>query len=89
MLMITKIKHDDTSVTLKLDGKIEGMYLHELEGICRCHLTEKNLDIILDFSGVTFIDDKGLEMLLKLRDKRLKMVKCSPFIKTLLNGLAD
>jgi len=89
MLMITKIKHDNQSVTLKLDGKIEGMYLQELEGICKCHLAESSLNVTLDFSGVTFIDDKGLEMLLKIRDMRLKIVKCSPFIKTLLNGLAD
>lgn len=89
MLMISKIKHDDESITLKLDGKIEGMYLQELEGICRCHLAEKNPDITLDFSGVTFIDDRGLEMLLKIRDRRLKIVKCNPFIKTLLNGIAD
>ena len=89
MLMITKIKHDTESLTLKLDGKIEGMYLHELEGICKCHLAERNLDVTLDFSGVTFIDERGLEMLLKIRDMRLKIVKCSPFIKTLLNGLAD
>jgi anti-anti-sigma regulatory factor len=60
-----------------------------LEGICKCHLAERNLDVTLDFSGVTFIDERGLEMLLKIRDMRLKIVKCSPFIKTLLNGLAD
>ena len=89
MLMITKIKHNDSSITLKLDGKIEGMYLQELEGICKCHLSDQSAILTLDFSGVTFIDERGLEMLLKMRDRNLKIVKCTPFIKTLLSGLAD
>lgn len=89
MLMISKIKHDEENITLKLDGKIEGMYLHELEEVCKCHLTGKKKTITLDFSGVTFIDDGCLEALSKLIDGRLKIVKCSPFIRTLLNDLAD
>jgi anti-anti-sigma regulatory factor len=89
MLMISEIKQDNENITLKLDGKIEGMYLEELEGACKCHRAGNNKTITLDFSGVTFIDDKALEVLSRLKDRRLKIVKCSPFIKTLLNELAD
>jgi anti-anti-sigma regulatory factor len=89
MLMISKIKHDNKNITLKLDGKIEGLYLHELEEACKRHLDGAANTITLDFSGVTFIDDGGLEALSKLNDGRLKIVKCSPFIRTLLNDLMD
>ena len=89
MLMISEIKLDEENITLKLDGKIEGMYLEELEGACKCHRSGNNKTITLDFSGVTFIDDEGLEVLSRLKDRRLKIVKCSPFIKALLNDLAD
>jgi anti-anti-sigma regulatory factor len=89
MLMISKIKHDEGNITLKLDGKIEGVYLYELEEVCKRHLDGKKKTVTLDFSGVTFIDDGGLEALSKLRDGRLKIIKCSPFIRTLLNDLTD
>ena len=89
MLMISKLKDDRENLTLKLDGKIEGVYIEELEQACSCTCARNKKTITLDFSGVTFIDDKGLEALSKLIDERLKIVKCSAFIKSLLNNLMD
>lgn len=85
MLRIEKIKTDKRSVTLKLDGKIEGIYLDELEGICTCLLAEGGKTVTLDFSGVSFIDDESVAMLTKMKDGKLKIINCSPFIRTLLN----
>ena len=87
MLKISKIAQDDENLTLKLDGKIEGMYTEELEQACKCTCAEDKKVITLDFSGVTFIDDKGLAAISKLKDGRLNIVKCSPFIRTLLKDL--
>jgi hypothetical protein len=36
---------------------------------------------------VTFIDEKGLAALSKLQNGRVNIVRCSPFIRTLLNDL--
>ncbi len=89
MLMISKIKQDSENLTLKIDGKIEGPYVEELEQACNCACARNKKTITLDFSGVTFIDDEGLEALSKLKDERMEIVKCSAFIKTLLNDLVD
>lgn len=87
MLMISKIVHDDENLILKLDGKIEGMYTEELEQACKCTGAGDKKTITLDFSGVTFIDEKGLQALSKLQNGRVNIVRCSPFIRTLLNDL--
>lgn len=87
MLMISKIAQDDENLTLKLDGKIEGMYTEELEQACKCTCAGDKKTITLDFSGVTFIDEKGLQTLSKLQNGRVNIVRCSPFIRTLLNDL--
>lgn len=89
MLRISKIAQDDENLTLKLDGKIEGMYTEELEQACKCSCARDKKTITLDLSGVTFIDDKGLAALSKLKDGRLNIVRCSPFIRTLLSDLMN
>ena len=87
MLRISKIVHDDENLILKLDGKIEGMYTEELEQACKCTCDGDKKTITLDFSGVTFIDEKGLQTVSKLQNGRVNIVRCSPFIRTLLNDL--
>ncbi len=87
MLRISKIAQDEVNLTLKLDGKIEGMYTGELEEACKRGLSGDKKTITLDFSGVTFIDEKGLATLSRLKDRNLNIVKCSPFIRALLNNL--
>ncbi len=89
MLKITKIAQDSENLTLKLDGKIEGVYTEELEQSCKCACARDKKTITLDFSGVTFIDEEGMAALSRLKDGRLKIVKCSPFIRALLNDLTS
>ncbi len=89
MLKISKIAQDNENLTLKLDGKIEGVYTDELEQSCKCTCAGDKKTITLDFSGVTFIDEEGLAALSRLKDGRLKIVRCSPFIRTLLNDLMN
>ena len=88
MLKIEEIKKDKGNIILKLDGKIEGIYLKELKGICACLLSGGEKTLTLDFSGVSFIDDKSLETLTKMKDTELKIINCSPFIRALLNDPA-
>jgi anti-anti-sigma regulatory factor len=41
--------------------------------------------VILDFEGVSYIDDKGMTMLEKFKDEKIIILNSSPFIKSLLN----
>ncbi|SRR5579885_3503910 len=83
MLRITEVSKDDKAITLRLEGRLVGMWIPELERICLYHRDEKNKTVVLDFSGVTFISKKGVEMLENIKDKRIKIINCSEFISSL------
>lgn len=85
MLRITEIFDDGDEVVMKLEGKVIGVWVPDLESICLFHRDEMNKVVVLDFSGVTFIEEKGLRMLEDLKDERVRIVNCSPFIYSLLN----
>ena len=87
MLRITEVSKDDKEITLRLEGKLVGMWIQELERICLYHRDEKNKTVVLNFSGVTFIENKGLRMLENIKDKRIAIINCSPFIQSLLGDL--
>jgi anti-anti-sigma regulatory factor len=87
MLRITEISEDDKTVKLRLDGRIVEAWVSDLEEICIHYRDEKRKTVVLDLSGVTFIDSRGVTMLEKMKDGRLKIVNCSLFIEALLNSL--
>jgi anti-anti-sigma regulatory factor len=85
MLRIEEKKTGNKSTTLKLDGKIEALYVNELRVICDKLMKKGRLT--LDFKGVSFIDEESVDMFAKLADKKLKIINCSPFIALLLIGM--
>jgi anti-anti-sigma regulatory factor len=84
MLRITEVSKDDKAINLRLEGKLIGKWIAELERLCLHYTDEENKIVVLDFSGVTFIERKGLRMLESIKDGQIKIVNCSPFIDSLL-----
>lgn len=74
MFRITEIYEDKKIVKIRLDGKIIDPCISDLEILCFHYRNKKNKTIILDFSGVTFINSEGICMLEKIKDERVKIV---------------
>ncbi len=85
MLRITKVAETPSQVTLKLEGRIVSDWVAVLERECLRFLQEKQ-KVLLDFSGVTFIDGRGVEMLKRITSENLKILNCSPLLADLLQG---
>ncbi len=85
MLRITKVAEDSSTVTLKLEGKLAADWVPLLEGECLTCLKD-NRKVLLDFSEVTFIDDRGAEVVKKLTGEGIKVVDRCELIKELLEG---
>ena len=83
MIKITEINENEKMVRLKIDGKLVDPCIWVLEQLCCDYIHQK--EIMLDLEGVTFIDKKGLLMLDGFKDK-IKLVNCSPFIRSLISS---
>lgn len=87
MLRITEIAGEGGVVTLRLEGRLVGAWVEDLERLCLYHRDEKNMKVVLDFAGVTFIEKSGVSMLKSLKNEKLEIINCSLFIRSLLGGL--
>ncbi|HZC80744.1 MAG TPA: hypothetical protein VE222_03325 [Nitrospiraceae bacterium] len=82
MLRITKIGENGSPVTLKLEGKVHGDWVFLLEQECRALLSQQKT-VLLDFSDVTFMDDRGVEMIRRLPAGSIKVINGDAFIEDL------
>jgi len=85
LLRITEISDDGEEIVMKLEGKIIGVWVDDLKRVCLFHRDKRGRVVVLDFSGVTFVEARGLEMLKDLKSDRVRIINCSPFINSLLS----
>jgi hypothetical protein len=64
MLKITT-RTDPTGTTFELEGKLAGPWVQELEG-CWQQVTNSDRSVRVLLCAVTFIDDKGRDLLLEM-----------------------
>lgn len=85
MLRITEIKKDAHSITLKLEGRIVGPWVHELSQACEASLNEGQ-SLALDLADVSFVDASGLGLLTGIKARGATMINCSPFMEEQLKS---
>lgn len=82
MLKITVATMDGMTVTLKLEGRIVGKWVDELQKECDL-CQSKGRKLLLDLSGVSFIDDQGIRVLKTIAGREVTLVECSLFLSEL------
>ena len=80
MLRITKT-HREGKWLLKLEGRLVEPWIQELEEACSGGRPE----LVLDLSGVSFADSKGIKLIRRLREEGASIMRLSLF----LGGLVD
>jgi outer membrane protein len=85
MLRITTTDSDQR-VTLKLEGKLSGPWIEELERCWRSapHL---NKDLVVDLSGVTFVDAAGKALLCSIASAGVQLVGSGLVPKSLVDEI--
>ena len=71
--------YPSAAVTLKLEGRLIGPWVHQLRETCESLLAEKRR-VKLDFADVSYADRGGVTLLLNLRTRGVEFVNCSPFL---------
>lgn len=88
MLRISTMTDDGQTIRLKVEGRVVGDWVPELDQVCGSCLSQKK-QIILHFSDVAYIDRRGIEALKALKGiqgERVQIVGCSLLIRALLGS---
>ena len=75
-------------MTLKLEGRIAGRWVNELEKECKKYICNRSKlsKLSLDLFGVTFVDDQGIKMLRAMVEDQVELIRCSLFLCELLEN---
>jgi len=84
MLMITRSEETDLTRTIKLEGKLLGSWIGELESACHESLAAPER-VCLDLCDLTFVDAAGARFLAKLIRDGAKLVACSGFVAEMIH----
>ncbi|GMV51929.1 hypothetical protein FBQ96_02265 [Nitrospirales bacterium NOB] len=85
MLKITKIEANGHRVILKLEGKITDQWAPLLDSECRAALRERGR-VELDCVGVSFLDEKGVEVLKRLLRPEVVLTGAPGYMTELLQS---
>ncbi len=73
------------TATVGLEGRVIGPWVEELRHVCEGILSQ-GTGLVLDLSDVAFIGQEGIELFRTLKDRRVVLRNCSPFVGEQLKG---
>jgi ABC-type transporter Mla MlaB component len=79
MLKISKAEAANQFVTLKLEGRVVGPWVGELNQSCDLVLNGGQA-LKLDLTDVSFADAGGIAALFRLKSRGVTLTNCSPFV---------
>ncbi len=83
MHRLTRLDHDASRTTIRLEGRLVAACLPSVSAVCgECLRGGRALTI--DLAGVAFLDDAAAAALRALRDAGAKLVGASAFVRALL-----
>ena len=80
--------HDEAAITrLVLEGKLAGACVDELDK-CWHDAPAKWTTLLIDLTGVSFIDERGLHLLKQMHDHGAKLISSSLMTRCLIDELS-
>jgi|CXWL01.1.fsa_nt_gi anti-anti-sigma regulatory factor len=83
MLRITQVREDGDTIHLKVEGRVIGDGVSELDRTCEDSLS-RNQRIILDMSDVTYIDRQGVDALKRILGNNVQLTDATLLLQALL-----
>ena len=82
MTMKIETSSDGQTVMLRLIGRIESMYLGELQAEVRRH----GRPLVLDLDQVTLVDQRVVRFFVACEAEGIELVHCAPYIREWMSG---
>jgi len=87
MLRISRDKTSSSgSVSLRFEGEMTGPWVDETSRVCDAIMAGSQR-LRMDLSRVAFVDRRGLELLARLKKRKMLLSHCSPLLKAQLRSL--
>lgn len=83
MLRITQVNEDSDHVCLKVEGRVIGDWVSELDRTCGSCLSQSRR-VTLDLSDVSYIDRQGVEMLKRILGENVQLIGTTLLVQRLL-----
>jgi anti-anti-sigma regulatory factor len=87
MLKISAVESTDHAAALRLEGQVHGPWVEELNHACQAVLANGR-SLTLDLGEVSFVDRDGVQLLLNLRLRNVRVIGCTPFVREQLRTAA-
>jgi len=84
MLRITPIQTCQ-SATLKLEGQLSGPWVDEFRR-CWTSLAQQKVPVKINLRHVSFVDQPGRDLLLRIERQGTPLLECSEFLRDLLHS---
>ena len=86
MLKITEINRTENEATLKLEGRVGGEWIKEVNDLCKKMFSE-GFSLTLDLADVSFIERSAIPFFRELKSHEVVFINCSPFLGEQLKGV--
>ena len=87
MESIELLKITKEEAELKIEGRLVGWWVSLLEQVCETPRHDKDAIVVLDFSGVSYADRNGVQLLHRLQNRGVVLQGCSPFLEALCRDI--
>jgi len=87
MVRISESGSSDGIRAVKLEGRVVGPCVNEVQTYCQSILSE-GLKLTIDMTGVSFLDNSGVGFFRDLMGQQVRLLNCSPFVNELLKPAA-
>jgi anti-anti-sigma regulatory factor len=85
MMRITRVPGTDGVARLSIEGRLAEAEVTELATSCEAYLAARH-PLLLDLSGVTFVDAQALGLLHAVAQRGAVLTGCSPFLREMLGS---
>jgi hypothetical protein len=80
MLRITIVESSKIAVTLRIEGRITGLWVEELRTACKVHTFPDDVQLSLELADISFADAAGIALLRELRTRGVGLIRITPFL---------
>ena len=89
MLRVTTAGDDPTSYRLRVEGRLVGASSIEIlrQELAGAAATVR--PVVVEISGLMFADEEGITLLAAAAERGVKLVGCSPWLASLLEGASS